>query len=98
MLAIAFDGNNVDGFGLVGVYVDDKSEICGQVSADLAPFVAGVVAAHHIPMFLHEEHVGTGGVQGNAVNAVSDLGSRISNILRAQPLVETHQACASIVS
>ena len=39
----------------------DEAEVGGQVAADLVPGVAGVVAAHHVPVLLHEQHVGRDG-------------------------------------
>ncbi len=35
MLRVALDGNDVEGFRLVSVDVDDEAEVGGQVSADL---------------------------------------------------------------
>jgi hypothetical protein len=58
MLGIAFDGDDVDGLGFVGVNVDDEAEIGGEVPADFTPRVAGVVGSHDVPVFLHEEDVG----------------------------------------
>jgi hypothetical protein len=43
----------------VRVHVDREAEVGGQIAADLLPAVAGVVAAHNVPMLLHEEYVGT---------------------------------------
>ena len=76
MLRVALDRDDVNGFRLVRVNVDHEAEIGGQVAADLAPRVAGVVAAHHVPMLLHEQHVGARRVHGDVVNAVADLGGR----------------------
>ncbi len=58
VLGVALDGDDVDGFGLVGVDVDDEAEVGGQIAADLVPVVAGVVGAHDVPVLLHEERVG----------------------------------------
>ena len=84
VLGIAFDGDDVDGFGLVGVNVDGEAEIGGEIAADFVPGVAGVVAAHDVPVFLHEEDVGPGGVHGDAVNAVADFGGWVGNEFGAQ--------------
>ena len=79
MLRIALDRHDVDGLRLVRVDVDHETEIGGQVAADLVPRIAGIVAAHHVPMLLHEQHVGARAVHGDAVNAVADLGVGIGN-------------------
>ena len=97
VLAIALDRNHVDRFRLVRVNVDHEAEIGGQIAADLLPQVAGVVAAHHVPVLLHEEHVRTRRVHGDAVDAVADLGGRVGNILRAQPLVDRLPGLAAVV-
>ena len=60
-----------------------KAEVGGQVAADLVPGVAGVVAAHHIPMLLHEQHVRPRRVHGDAVHAVADLGLRVRDDSRS---------------
>ena len=54
MLAVALDGNDVNSFRFVRVDVDDEAEVGGQIAADFFPAVARVVAAHHVPMLLHE--------------------------------------------
>jgi hypothetical protein len=43
VLRVALDRDHVDRVGLVGVDVDGKAEIGGEVAAHLAPVVAGVV-------------------------------------------------------
>src|SRR5580700_6000361 len=48
MLAVAFDGDDVNRFRLVGVNVDDEAEIGRQVAADFRPGVAGIVTAHDV--------------------------------------------------
>ena len=57
VLGVALDRHDVDRLRLVRVHVDREAEVGRQVAADLAPGVAGVVAAHHVPVLLHEEHV-----------------------------------------
>jgi hypothetical protein len=46
------------------------------------PRLAGIVAAHHIPVLLHEQHAGTRPVHGDAVHAVADLRIRIRQLIR----------------
>ncbi len=77
MLRVAFDRHDVNGFWFVGMHGDREAEIARQIAADFVPQIAGVVAAHHIPVLLHEEHIRTGGVHGEVVNAVTNLGGRI---------------------
>ena len=55
---VALDRHDVDGVRLVGVDVDREAEVGRQVAADFVPLVAGVVGAHHVPVLLHEQHVG----------------------------------------
>jgi thiazole synthase len=61
VLRVALDRDHVDGFRLVRVNVDHEAEIGRQVPADLVPGIAGVVAAHHVPVLLHEQHFGREG-------------------------------------
>ena len=49
VLGVALDGNDVDGFRLVRVNVDDEAEVGRQVAADFVPVVAGVVACASRP-------------------------------------------------
>ena len=58
MLGVALDGHDVDGVGLVRMDVDGEAEVGRQVPADLDPGLAAVVAAHHVPVLLHVEHIG----------------------------------------
>ena len=97
MLPVAFDGDHVDGLRLVRVYVDHEPEVGGQVSADLVPRVAGVVAAHDVPVLLHKEHVRARAVHGDVVNAVADLGIRVGDVLRMQSLVDGPPGLAAVV-
>ena len=81
MLRIAFDWHDEYCFRLVGVNIDRKTEIGRQIAADFVPDIAGIVAAHHVPVFLHEQHVGSAGMKGDAVDAVADFGVRIGNVV-----------------
>ena len=73
VFGVALDGNDVDGFGLVGVGVDDEAEVGGEVAGDALPGVAGIIGAHDVPVLLHEEGFRAGGVGGDVVDAVADL-------------------------
>src|SRR5690606_18718075 len=57
MFGVAFYGNDIDRFRLMCMDVDDKTKVGGEVAANLAPRFAAVVAAHHVPVFLHEKDV-----------------------------------------
>ena len=61
----------------------DEPEIGGQVAADFVPGIAGIVAAHHVPVLLHEQHARARGVHGDVVNAVADFGRRVGNVFRS---------------
>ena len=37
------------------VHVDRETEIARQISADLAPRITRIIAAHHVPVLLHAE-------------------------------------------
>ena len=97
MLSVALDGHDVNGFRLVRVNVDREAEIGGQISADFLPGIAGVVAAHDVPMFLHEQDVRARRVHGDVVNAVADFGIRVGNVRGVQALVDRPPGRAAIV-
>jgi hypothetical protein len=98
VLRIARDRHDVDGLRLVRVHVDREAEIGGQVTAHLVPRVAGVVAAHDVPVLLHEEHVGTRGVDGQTMHAVPHIRVRIRDGLGVQSLVDWTPALATVVA
>src|SRR5439155_7889454 len=98
VLRIALDRDNVDGVRLVRVHVNWKPEVAGQVSADLAPRLAGVIAAHDVPVLLHEEYTGTRPVHRDAVNAVANLGIRVGDVLGLQAAVDRLPRLAGVVA
>ena len=65
-----------------------EPEVGGQVAADFVPGIAGVVAAHHVPVLLHEEHAGTRAVHGDVVDAVADFGRRVGDVFGLQPAID----------
>src|SRR6185437_3296271 len=97
VLAVTLNGDNVNCFWLVSVYVNYKTKICGQVAADFFPVVTGVVGTHDVPMLLHEERARTLRVHGDVVNTVSDFCVRVRNVLRTQALVDGLPTRAAIV-
>ena len=62
--------------------VNGKTEVRRQVSADLAPLVASVVAAHHVPVLLHEKNVGTRRMHRDAVHTMTDFRVGIGQLIR----------------
>src|SRR4029453_15839654 len=97
MLGVAGDRHDVDGLRLVGGHVDGKAEVAGRVAAHLAPRGAAVVAAHDVPVLLHEEHVRTRRMAGHAMYAVPDLGGRIRNLLRTEAVIDWAPGGAAVV-
>ena len=53
---------------------DREFEVRRQVPADFLPRLPRIVAAHDVPMLLHEQHLGSCGVHGDTVHAMADLG------------------------
>ena len=81
MFRITFDRNHVNRFRLVKMNIDRKSEISRQVAADFVPGLAGIIAAHDIPVFLHEKYIRARPMHSDAMNAMPDFGVGIGNIL-----------------
>src|SRR5207248_8396005 len=98
VFAIALDGDDVDRLRLMRVNVDHESKVSGQIPAHFVPGIAAVVAAHHVPMFLHKEHVGARLMRSDMMNAVADLGIGIGNVLRLQAAIDWLPGFASVVS
>ena len=97
MVRVAVDGDDVDGLRLVGMHVDGEAEVGRQVAADLAPGLAGVVAAHDVPVLLHVQHVGTRRVHREAVHAVADLGVRVGDAFGVQAAVDRPPRLAAVI-
>jgi len=91
--------DDVDGLRLMRVHIDGEAEVGGQVAADLGPGVAGVIAAHDIPVLLHKEHAGPRRMQGNAMHAVADLRIGVRKLVRRlQAAVTGAPRLAAVVS
>ena len=82
---------------LVRVDRDGKSEIAGQIAANLIPRTASVIAAHYVPVFLHEQSIGARRMTGDAVHAVAHVRIRIGNVLRVQPAIDRFPGFSSVV-
>src|SRR4030066_301974 len=62
------------------------------------PRLAGIVAAHDVPVLLHEQHTWTRPVHRNAMNAVSDLGVRVRKlVLGLEAMVHRPPRLAGVV-
>src|SRR5207302_8851231 len=84
-------------FRFVSVDVDRKTKIGRQISAHFTPGIAGIVAAHYVPVFLHEERVRTRWVQCDPVNTVADLRIGIGNVLRMQTAIDRLPGFAAVI-
>jgi hypothetical protein len=98
VLRVALDRHDVDGVRFVRVHRHGETEIAGQIAADLEPRVAGIVAAHHVPVLLHEERVRPRRMHGDAVHAVADFGFRVGDVLRMQAAVDRPPRRAAVVA
>src|SRR6478672_13687795 len=97
MLRIALDRYDVNRFRLMRMNVDRKSEIAWQIAADLIPRTARVIAAHYIPMLLHEQRVWARRMHRDPMHTVTDLRVGIRDVLRVQPAIDWHPCLSAIV-
>jgi hypothetical protein len=81
----------------VRVDLDREPEVGRQVAADLVPRLAGVVAAHDVPVLLHEQHLRTRRVHRDAVHAVADLGGLLRDAFGPQAAVHRAPVLAGVV-
>src|ERR1019366_8723944 len=98
MLRVALDRDDVNGLRLVRVHVDRETKVAGQAAAHLLPGLTGVVAAHHVPVLLHEKHTRTGAVHHDAVYTVADFRRRVGHEFRPQAAVDWFPGLAAVVS
>ena len=78
--------------------VDREAEIGWQVAADLVPRIPSVIAAHDVPVLLHEQHVRMRAMHGDVVHAVTDLGARIRNAFGLEAAVDRSPGLAGVVA
>src|SRR5579859_3158379 len=97
MQRVAGDGDDVDRLRLVRVYVDGKTEIGGKISADFGPGISGIVAAHDVPVFLHEEQSGLPRIHSDVVHAMPNFSQGIGNVLRVKSLVDRLPRFSAVV-
>src|SRR5215469_14784050 len=79
------------------MHVDREAEVGRQVAADLPPRVAGVVAAHDIPVLLHIQHRRAGRMHRDVVHAVTDLGILVRDTPGAQATVDRPPRLAGVI-
>src|SRR5262245_37037968 len=77
--------------------IDRKAKISWQIAADLTPRFAAIVAAHDVPVFLHEQNARPGGVQRNSVHAVANLGGWVGDILRVESAIDRFPGLPTVV-
>src|SRR5262252_10840356 len=97
VFGVALDGEHVNRLRFMCMNIDDKAKIGGQVATDLLPIIAGIVGAHDVPMFLHEEHTRPLRVHGHVMHAVSHFGVRVWNVLRPEPAIDRLPGFTTIV-
>src|SRR5260370_22846386 len=88
MFSVALDGYDVNRLRFVRVHVNREPKVGRQIPADFLPQVAGIIRAHDVPVFLHEQHTWAGTVHGTAANAMTDLRFGIGNVLAFQTAVD----------
>src|SRR5687768_6348619 len=79
------------------VHVDHESKVGGKISADLMPGLTCIIAAHHVPMLLHEQHMWTGVMHGDPMNTMSHLCSGVRNILGPESAIDWFPRLAPVV-
>lgn len=84
-------------WGKGSVDIDDKPEVRWKITTDFVPGISRVVAAHHIPVLLHEQYVRTSRMHGQPMDTVADLGIGIGNMLRRQSFIDRPPRLASVV-
>ena len=98
MLGIALDGHDVNRLRLVRVNVNREAEIRRQIAADFVPLIARVVAAQHVPMLLHEQHVRSRRVHRDAMNAMADFRVGIGKfVMRLQSAIDRLPGFAAVI-
>src|SRR5438309_8840798 len=98
MLGIALDRHDINCVRLMRMNVDGKSKIAWQVAAHFMPRVAGIIAAHHVPVLLHEKRIGTRWMHGNPMNTMPYFRLRVRDVLGMQAMVNGTPGLSSIVS
>ena len=74
-----------------------KPKSDGRLPLTSCQCVAAVVAAHHVPVLLHVQHVGRRRVHRDAVHAVPDLGVAVGDAFGVQTAVRGLPRLAAVV-
>src|SRR6266576_2981344 len=77
--------------------VNRESKVRRQVPADLFPGLSAIIAAHDVPVLLHEQHIRARSVHRDAVNAVADFRSRVRDMFGSQSTIDRPPRLAGIV-
>jgi len=56
-----------------------------------------LISAHDVPVLLHEERIGARGVHGDVVDAVTDVGLGVGDVLRVESLIDGLPGLAAVV-
>ena len=96
VLGIALHRDDIDRFGFVGVHTDRESEIAGQVAAHIAPGISPVVAAHDVPVALHEQQVRSDWMHREPMDAVTHLGIGFRHVVGMQAPVDRLPGTAAV--
>src|ERR1043165_7191512 len=97
MFGVAFDRNNVNRLGLVGMDIARETEIGWQIPAYFVPQIARVITAHDIPMFLHEKDARTRPMHRYAMHTMPDLSSRVRNLFRTQSPIDWPPCLTAVI-
>src|SRR4030042_3373705 len=81
VLRVTFDRHDVDGFRFMRVHCDGKPKIRRQVTTDFVPAIACVITAHHIPVFLHEQHIRMCTMHGNGMHAMTYFSAWVRKLI-----------------
>ena len=98
MFGVALDRDDIDGFRFMRMNINRKSEVGRQIAADLVPGFAGIVAAHDVPVLLHEQHVRARRMHGDAMDAVANFRSPGRELVKGfQPAIDRAPRLAAVV-
>src|SRR5690606_9578649 len=97
VLRIALYRYHVDSFRIMSMHINHKTEIGRQVSGHFVPPLPGIIAAHDVPVLLHEQDVRSTLVHGNAMHTMTDFSGRIGYVFRMEALIDSTPRLATIV-
>ena len=85
VVCVACDRYDVDGIRLVRMGIDCESEVGRQVPAHLCQVSTPSSLRITFQCFLREQHIGTLGMQGELMHAVSNEAIRVRDVVRLKP-------------